>query len=100
MSTTDTERRWQQFEDIGEIRVRQNIAARIYGGDNTLAAREWLAHKERTQRSEEESRNVDSNSEQIRIARSAKNAAWAAAIAAIIAAICAATAIWLSLIKS
>lgn len=100
MSMTDTERRWQQFEDIGEIRVRHNIAARIYGEDNMLAAREWLSYKESVQRSGADALNGASNSEQIGIAQSAKNAAWAAAIAAMIAAICAAVAIWSSLLKS
>ena len=99
MSMTDTERQWQQFEDIGEIRVRHNIAARIYGEDNMLAAREWLSHKERVQRSGADALNAPSNSEQIRIARSAKKAAWAAAIAAMVAAICAAVAIWILLLK-
>ena len=45
---------------------------------------------------EESQRNSDSRAEQIRIARSAKNAAWTAAIAAITAAICAAAAIVIS----
>ena len=61
------------------------------------AAREWLAYKERLRDDSDSERSSLSNSEQIRIARSAKNAAWAAAIAAIIAAICAAVAIVISL---
>jgi len=99
MSMTDTERRWQQFEDIGEIRVRHNIAARIYGEDNVLAAREWLSARERVQRSGADVLNAPFNSEQIRIAQSAKKAAWAAAMAAMVAAICAAVAIWILLLK-
>jgi hypothetical protein len=55
-----------------------------------MAAQEWLVGKG-------EERNERSNSEQIRIARSAKNAAWAAAIAAIIAAICATISIAIAL---
>jgi hypothetical protein len=93
MSMTDTERRWKQFEELGEERVRQNLAAHIYGEDNTRLAREWLAHKAATRQSDSDARDAASSLEQIRIARSAKNAAWAAAIAAIIAAICATIAI-------
>lgn len=80
------------FERDGEEVVRRNTAASLYQERKAKLAREWLYRKERE-------RNDASNATQIRIARSAKNAAWAAAIAAIVAAISAAVAIGVSLFK-
>ena len=80
------------FERDGEDVIRKNLAASLYQERKAKLAREWLYRKERE-------RNNASNAEQIRIARSAKNAAWAAAIAAIIAAICAAVAIAISFLR-
>ena len=74
---------------MGVQAVRKAIANDQFNPENKEAAREWLAHVEADL-------SDLSRREQIRIARSAKNAAWAAAIAAIIAAICAAIAIYLS----
>jgi len=42
----DPESRWREFEELGERKVRQNLAAHVYGEDNTRLAREWLDHKE------------------------------------------------------
>jgi len=88
--------RWQKFEDAGEQIVRQNLAANTYNERNKALARAWLDHKAALGAHEAGLRSEDSSREQIRIARSAKNAAWAAAIAAIIAAICAIISILLS----
>ena len=86
---------WPELEKMGEDRVRSDLASGRWGKDTMpcILAREWINHLERL-------RSNDSNSEQIRIARSAKKAAWAAAIAAIIAAICAVVAIVISLAPS
>jgi hypothetical protein len=91
--------RWKQFDELGEEKVRKNLASHVYGEENTRIAREWLEHKAAAQRSVARARIDDSSREQIRIARSAKNAAWAAAIAAIIAVICAAISIGISLVR-
>jgi hypothetical protein len=88
----DADRRWKQFEELGSEQVRKNIASHVYGEENTRLAREWLAHTESVIRSAADAEIVASSAEQIRIARSAKNAAWIAAIAAIAAAIVAAIA--------
>jgi hypothetical protein len=80
--TWTKEQFWSELEAVGEDEVRTRLAAKIYGEANHKAplAREWLRRKD-------QERSDLSTSEQTRIARSAKNAAWAAAIAAIIAAI-------------
>lgn len=91
--------RWREFEELGEMKVRQNLATHVYGEDNQRMAREWLAHKDQVRASEASRLNEASSREQIDIARSAKNAAWTAAIAAAIAAICATIAITISWTK-
>jgi hypothetical protein len=83
-----TEKRWADFEAKGEMRVRQELAERIYSEETTLLALQWLAHLESARRASEFARIEASNREHIRAARSAKNAAWTAAIAAMILAIC------------
>lgn len=81
---------FSQCEEIGEPQVRERLNSGDWSHKERVNhAREWL-------RLQEESRNEDSKIEQSRIARSAKNAAWAAAIAAIIAAISAAISVYLS----
>jgi hypothetical protein len=74
----------QQLDAMGETEVRTRLARGEYGSKGTRrdTVEQWLAARV-------QSRNDLSNREQIRIAHSAKNAAWIAAIAAIIAAICA-----------
>jgi CHASE3 domain sensor protein len=42
---SDANSRWQDFEEIGEAGVRQNLALRIYGEDNKKLAAAWLEHK-------------------------------------------------------
>src|SRR5690349_16848946 len=86
-----------ELDKLGEEVVRTRVVTRAYTSVNAKLplAQEWLRLRDQA-RSEEASRRIESaNLEQIRIARSAKNAAWAAAIAAIIAAIFAIIA-WLS----
>lgn len=76
------ETRWQRFEQDGERKVRQNLASHVYGEDNGNMARAWLDHKVRERAEEAERRAQASSEEQLDIARSAKDAAWAAAEAA------------------
>jgi hypothetical protein len=85
-----TDERWNEFERLEEIQVRKNLANRIYSEEKTLLAEQWLAHSDGLRRAAEFAKIDASNLEQIRVARSAKNAAWTAAITAIIAAIIAA----------
>ena len=66
------------FERDGEDAVRHNLALGRYGEERRRLAQEWIRRKEAT-------RADASNSEQIEIARSAKEAAWEAARAANIA---------------
>ena len=74
-------REWDKFEKLDEDVVRRELDA--YHPEKAQSARDWLDSKGAQ-------RNESSRREQIKVARSAKNAAWAAAIAAAIAAICAA----------
>jgi len=81
---------YADFERDGEQTVRDNVARGAYIERRAKLAKAWLAQKERARK--------DLSSEaQIRIARSAKNAAWAAAIAAIVAAAAAIVAVLISL---
>lgn len=68
---------WAELEALGEEQVRERLATKRYGnvGDRKALAEEWL-------RVQEESRKDASQSAQIEIARSAKDAAWSAAEAA------------------
>jgi hypothetical protein len=83
-----------ELEKLGVDEVRVRLATKIYSDVNNKAtlAREWLMRKDQSRAAETERKRDDSSAEQIRIARSAKNAAWTAAIAAIVAAIIAAVA--------
>lgn len=86
--------RYEQFERMGEVRVSQLITSGRYTGQTLAWAREWLSNREAPREAERkeslDERMWASNLESLRIARSAKNAAWAAAIAGIIAIIVAA----------
>ena len=87
------ERLWPELEALGEEEVRLRLASNVYIGDERERVEKWLRQKDQ---SLAEERKEASNREQVNIARSTKNAAWAAAIAAIIAAIAAIIAISLS----
>jgi hypothetical protein len=66
---------FRHFESRGEQHVRDNLAAGHYVGFKRKCAVEWLERFERL-------RADASHSEEIEIARSAKDAAWDAAAAA------------------
>ena len=76
------QQRWQEFEKLGEEKVRQNLATHVYGEDNTKLAREWLSHKAQQKSEEAQRRSEASSAEEVSIARSAKDAAWESAEAA------------------
>jgi Mg2+/citrate symporter len=61
----------EQFEAVGAAEVRARVVTNVYLGATRLLALAWL-----------ERRSEASNAEQLDIARSAKEAAWAAAQAA------------------
>jgi len=67
-----------RLEERGELAVQSALAAGRYSQQRVKIAEAWLQEREAA-------RNDASSSESLRIARSAKNAAWAAAIAAMIA---------------
>jgi hypothetical protein len=64
-----------KLEEIGEPIVRLNIAAGIYNQTRLQLAQEWVARRDRA-------RMEASQAEEMTIARSANEAAWAAARAA------------------
>lgn len=73
--TWTKEQFWAGLEKLGEDVVRERIIAKTYNDVRRGLAEEWL-------RLREEERMEASQSEQIDIARSAKDAAWEAARAA------------------
>lgn len=76
------DQRWAQFEQLGETKVRQNLAEHVYGEDNTRFATAWLAHKAQERASLEAGRIADSQSIQALAASRAAEAALRAADAA------------------
>jgi type IV secretory pathway component VirB8 len=77
---------------VPEVRIRVRIQHWGLASAKVPLAEEWLLRKSQEQDAEAEQVRRASNAEQMRIARSAKNAAWIAAIAAMVAAIIAAVA--------
>ncbi len=73
---------WDDFEKLGIEQVRKNLGTNVWDHNKKDVAREWLTFKAQEQAEESERRNEASRSEQMEIARSAKDAAWAAADAA------------------
>lgn len=87
----DQEAYKNDLKKVGEAKVRELFATgKITDSKKVPLVQEFL-------RQEEQSRKEASIREQMDIARSAKNAAWAAATAAIIAATCAAISIAINL---
>ena len=91
---------WRELEDMGEENVRANLAKNVWRKERQPLVKEWLRQQGASKSAELEERKEASNEEQMRIARSAKNAAWTAAIAATIAAICAIISIIVALRKA
>lgn len=76
------------FEAEGEPTVRSRVGKghhSPYNAEHRALAIVWLAEKDQGRVAEESARNERSQADSLRIATSAKNAAWVAAIAAIIA---------------
>jgi hypothetical protein len=87
MAVTHTEELFARFEAEGETAVRNSWAGGAYLPDDARLAEEWLRRKDQSRGEAAERAREASSLEQIRIAHSAKNAAWIAATAATIAAI-------------
>mgnify|MGYP006969366942 CR=1 FL=1 len=94
--TTPKDTLEREFERIGEEGVRHELQHGMITGQMAIYATQWLGERAK----EAEARKEASSREQMDIARSAKNAAWAAAIAAIVAAIAAVVAIALSVSRA
>ena len=76
------------FEAEGAPTVRSRVGKghnSPYNAEHRALATVWLAEKDQARADAELARNEASQADSLRIARSAKNAAWAAAIAAMIA---------------
>lgn len=69
---------FDEFEQEGERVVRHNLEANLYNSGKAASARAWLGRKDDAR----EQRTMDAEAEQLAIARSAKDAAWASATAA------------------
>src|SRR4051812_34433065 len=79
---------YRDFEAMGEAKVREAVTIGRFGKRQAHAVA-WLQMQDHSRETESDRERRFERSEDRRIARSAKNAAWIAAIAAIIAAICA-----------
>jgi hypothetical protein len=91
------ERFWAELERLGEEEVSLRIATGKYRDvhQKKSLAEEWLRLKDHERSESRHRASLASNAESLRIARSAKNAAWIAAIAATIAAIATGVTIYL-----
>lgn len=77
--------KFAEWDAMGEEVVRTKFNLGHFGGDKSVLAKMWLDGKDQDRSDALEERKHASNSESLRIARSAKNAAWIAAISAMIA---------------
>ena len=75
---------WAELETLGEESVRVRIMTGAYAPKSAKRqlAEEWIRKKDQERADDLEARKLASQSEQIDIARDAKDAAWAAADAA------------------
>lgn len=85
--TFTKEQFWEKLDSIGEDEVRLKVRLKHYGdaSDKRELAEEWLRRKDQARVDESEASNREISLDTLRIAKSAKNAAWAAVIMAIIA---------------
>ena len=76
-----------RFEELGEAVVQENLETGLFQGDKATFATLWLSFRVQSRSDAREAQRDITSAAQIRIARSAKNAAWTAAIAATAAAV-------------
>ncbi len=87
----------KQLDELGEQQVRENLAQKIYGEKKIPLVNEWLRQKEEEERNtQREKGEREHRAEEIRVSKSARNAAWLAAIAAVVSAIFAIVAVMYS----
>lgn len=73
------------FESLGEEKVRENLASKIYSPQKQSFAENWLNEKARSQKNNKKELELNLAREANKIARSSRNASWAAIIISIIA---------------
>ena len=73
----------RSLDELGESEVRSKLASKVFNPEKTALVQTWLWERERAREAAAEARSEVSMAAQLRIANSAKNAAWAAAIIAI-----------------
>ncbi len=83
MDAADKDRLWAELDALDEDQVRENLGLARYGRKKD-GVEEWLRKKDQERSDERDRSNAAMSLVNLKIARSAKNAAWAAAIAAII----------------
>lgn len=71
-----------EVEELGERRVRHMLSTNQMPGSHLEAAEEWIASIDAAALREKETAHEASQAEQLTLARSAKDAAWAASAAA------------------
>ena len=84
---------WAGLESDGEDTVRIKLAQGLYGQNKRPLVQEWLRQNELIRSEKKVSDFEQRAKEELRIASSARNAAWVAAIAAILSAIIAVVAV-------
>ena len=84
---------WAGLESDGEDTVRIKLAQGLYGQNKRPLVKEWLRQNELIRSEKKVSDFEQRAKEELRIASSARNAAWVAAIAAILSAIIAVVAV-------
>jgi hypothetical protein len=67
--------RWQEFEKLGEIEVRERLAAHIWSEEKDALARQWLEYCESFNSSEDRLRTLAVAKDANDLARSANEAA-------------------------
>lgn len=77
---------WAELDRAGEAQIRTWLKLQRFHGPKLALAERWIEAKDQEREAALEERRHASNSESLRVAGSAKNAAWAAAIIAIVAA--------------
>jgi hypothetical protein len=73
--TNELESQWQEFEVIGEEKVRKNIGLHVYGDQRLRLANQWLAFRESSDSSEQRRKTLALAQEANDLARSASEAA-------------------------
>jgi len=82
MPTQETIDFWEKLDLLGVDEVRLRLATKKYGAHTVPLVREWLARQDQILAKEAKERASISETEQVDILRSSRDAAWASARAA------------------